>query len=265
MSSGEKQIVIKIKNISKKFSDKKVLRSIDLDIEAGQIVGYIGPNGAGKSTTIKILTGIIKDFEGTAQICGFDVRKNPIEVKKRIGYVPETTNLYDTLSPLEYLMFVGRIYLMEDALIEQRAIDLLGYLGLKDELHNPMTSFSKGMKQRVLIVAGMIHNPEVLFLDEPLSGLDANSVVLVKEIISQLAKSGKSVFYCSHMMDVVEKVCDRIVILSNGVIVADGSFSQLQEIEEDSLETIFSQITNQTDHELVAREFIKALDFEAEI
>ena len=256
----QSEYVIEIENLSKSFAEKKVIQSISLKIPAGQVIGYLGLNGAGKSTTVKILTGLIEDFYGTIKVCGFDVRENPIDIKKNIGYVPETAELYETLSPLEYVLFIGRIHNLSDIEIETRAISMLTTLGLQNEIHQPMTTFSKGMKQKVLITASLIHNPKVIFLDEPMSGLDANSVILLKEIISQLAQCGKTIFYCSHMMDVVERVCDRIIILSQGKIVADGSFAELQNIKrEDSLEEIFTHLTGEINNKEKASEYINAL------
>lgn len=189
------------------------------------------------------------------------MRTQPLEVKKSIGYVPEVAALYESLSPLEYLQFVGRVHHMDDALIERRTVEMLGLLGLESEYRTPMFNFSKGMKQKVLFTAGVIHNPAVLFLDEPLSGLDVNAVMLVKEVISQLAKAGKAIFYTSHIMDVVQNVCDRIIILSEGEVLADGSFAQLQEQQgkSQSLENIFSKLTNSVDHVALAARFIRSL------
>lgn len=254
--------VVRLRGLSKTYPDKRVLEPIDLDIHAGQVVGYLGPNGAGKTTTIKILTGITEEFDGTAEVCGFDVRKEPLEVKKRIGYVPEVAALYDSLSPLEYLQFVGRVHHMDDALTMGRAVEMLSLLGLADELQAPMVHFSKGMKQKVLFTAGVIHNPAVVFLDEPLSGLDVNAVLLFKEVIAQLAKAGKAILYTSHIMDVVQNVCDRIIILNKGRMLADGSFAELQaqQGQDRSLEEIFSRLTSNVDHVDVAARFMKALE-----
>jgi ABC-2 type transport system ATP-binding protein len=250
-----------LRGVSKSYSGHQVLEPIDLDIHAGEVVGYLGPNGAGKTTTVKILTGITEEFYGSAEVCGFDVRKQPLEVKKRIGYVPEVAALYESLSPLEYLQFVGRAHHMDDALIEHRAGEMLSLLGLEGEHRTPMFNFSKGMKQKVLFTAGIIHNPAVLFLDEPLSGLDVNAVMLVKEVMAQLAKAGKAIFYTSHMMDVVQNVCDRIVILNQGKVLADGSFAELQEQQgsNQSLEEIFSKLTHSVDHVAMATRFMQSL------
>ena len=265
MTHDRRNPVVRLRGVAKSFAGKQVLEPIDLDIHAGEVVGYVGPNGAGKTTTVKILTGIIEEFSGLAEVCGFDVRKEPVEVKRRIGYVPEVAALYESLSPLEYLQFVGRVHHVDDALIGQRAIEMLSLLGLESEHQTPMFDFSKGMRQKVLFTAGLIHNPAVLFLDEPLSGLDVNAVMLVKEVIAQLARAGKAIFYTSHIMDVVQNVCDRIVILDKGKVLADGSFAELQELqgESGSLEDIFSRLTSGVDHVTMASRFVRVLGSEA--
>ncbi len=254
------QPIITIKNLKKSYDGKNyVLSGIDVDIYPGQIIGYIGPNGAGKTTTVKILIGMLPDFEGQVTVFGKNVAENPVEVKQRIGYVPETAALYDTLTPLEYLKFVGQIYGIPQETILVRTQKMLHILGLKDHLNMRMNSFSKGMKQKVLVIAGLIHNPEILFLDEPLAGLDANTAMVIKEILAQLAAEGKTIFYCSHVMDVVERICHRIIIIDNGTIIANGSFDELQEMNKGkSIEGIFSQLTGSSGHAEKASEFISA-------
>jgi len=237
------EALISISHVSKYYGSKPALKNLTLDVFPGQVIGYIGPNGAGKSTTVKILTGLIPDFEGEVRVAGIDLRTHPLEVKKRIGYVPENAELYEVLSPMEYLEFVGALYGMENALLIERAEKLLGAFGLAANKHARMTSFSKGMKQKVLLIAGIIHDPPILILDEPLSGLDANAVITVKELIIRFSKEGKTIFYCSHMMDVVEKVSDRILLINQGEIIADGSFESLKEQHSDSLEQIFAKLT----------------------
>lgn len=250
---------ITIRNLTMSYGDKPVLGGIDLDVEPGQVLGYLGPNGAGKTTTVKILIGMLAGFGGRVTVCGHDVAVEPLEVKRRIGYVPESAALYEALTPMEYLRLIGRLYGLADDQSEQRAREMMELFGLAAEREERMSTFSKGMRQKVLITAGLIHNPDVIFLDEPLSGLDANAVVTVKEIISRLARRGKTIFYCSHVMDVVERVCDRIVILSGGKIIADGSFEQLQaDSSGSSLEHIFTQLTGEQGHEALADRFISA-------
>jgi ABC-2 type transport system ATP-binding protein len=221
--------VITIDRLCKVYDGNYVLKYISLSFEAGQIIGYIGPNGAGKSTTIKILTGIIGDFEGNVHVLGMDVRNDSIAIKQKIGYIPENAALYDVLTPVEYLNFIGRLYGMELESIKKKSTELLHLFELGTKMDQRMSGFSKGMRQKVLLISGLMHNPEIIFLDEPLSGLDANAVILVKEILSQLKKAGKTIFYSSHIMDVVEKLSDRIVIINKGEVIADGTFESLQQ------------------------------------
>lgn len=251
--------VIITQNLSKAFT-APVLRNINLNIRAGEIIGYIGPNGAGKSTTIKILTGIIPDFEGEATVLGMDIRKDIMEIKKRIGYIPENAALYETLSPSEYLQFIGQLYKMERSHVGKKVRDLLALFDLGKYEDARMTTFSKGMKQKVLLIAGMLHNPSLLFLDEPLSGLDANAVILVKEILTQLKRSGKTIFYSSHLMDVVEKISDRIIIINKGELIANGTFNELNSHAKGSLEQIFTDLTGSKEHESAAGHFINILE-----
>jgi ABC-2 type transport system ATP-binding protein len=252
--------VITTQNLSKTFGTTKVLNNINLSINAGEIIGYIGPNGAGKSTTIKILSGIIHDFEGDASVLGLDVRKDILEIKQQIGYIPENAALYETLTPLEYLHFIGQLYKLDRSQVDKKAKELLELFDLGNYSESRMTTFSKGMRQKVLLIAGMIHNPSLLFLDEPLSGLDANAVILVKEILSQLRKSGKTIFYSSHIMDVVEKISDRIIIINKGEVIANGTFAELNSQATGSLERIFTELTGNREHESAAGQFINLLE-----
>ncbi len=242
-----------------------VLKGIDLEIYPGQIIGYIGPNGAGKTTTVKILIGMLPDFEGEVSVFGHDVASHPIEVKKRIGYVPETAALYDTLTPNEYLGFIGQIYGLSPNLCRSRAGKMLGLFDLAEYAEVRMNAFSKGMKQKVLLIAGLLHDPDLLFLDEPLAGLDANTALVIKEILSQLAASGKTIFYCSHVMDVVERICHRIIIIDRGLVIANGTFDELQAMDKEvSLEGIFTHLTGSTGHAEKAHRFIAAFHLEQE-
>ncbi len=236
--------IISLKNIYKNYGSKQVLRNINLDIYPGQVIGYIGPNGAGKSTTVKILCGLIFDFDGEAIIKGYNVKKNPLEVKATIGYIPELAELYDVLTPHEFLNIMGELYNLPANVIEDRMNIMLTAFGLQDNMHQRMDTFSKGMKQKVLITSGLIHNPDIIILDEPLSGLDANSVIIIKDLISRLAQEGKTIFYCSHMMDVVEKVSDKIVLINEGTVIANGTFEELQQQQGNiSLENMFAHLT----------------------
>ena len=253
--------VITIDRLCKVYDGNYVLKYISLSFEAGQIIGYIGPNGAGKSTTIKILTGIIGDFEGNVHVLGMDVRNDSIAIKQKIGYIPENAALYDVLTPVEYLNFIGRLYGMELESIKKKSTELLHLFDLGTKMDQRMSGFSKGMRQKVLLISGLMHNPEIIFLDEPLSGLDANAVILVKEILSQLKKAGKTIFYSSHIMDVVEKLSDRIVIINKGEVIADGTFESLQQqASSGSLENIFTALTGNQEHESTAGAFISIIN-----
>ncbi|MFY8128428.1 MAG: ABC transporter ATP-binding protein [Chitinophagaceae bacterium] len=254
------QPIITLKNIYKNYGYKQVLKNINVDIYPGQVIGYIGPNGAGKSTTVKILCGLINDFDGEAIIKGYDVKKNPLEVKKHIGYIPELAELYDVLTPFEFLNIMGELYNLPANVVENRMNTMLTAFGLQDNIHQRMDTFSKGMKQKVLITSGLIHNPDIIILDEPLSGLDANSVIIIKDLISKLAQDGKTIFYCSHMMDIVEKVSDKIVLINEGTVIANGTFLELQQQQGDmSLESIFAQLTAKENLGDAANELVNAL------
>ncbi len=239
--------IIQIHSLSKSYGDKTVLNNINLDIYPGQIIGYIGPNGAGKSTTVKILTGIIQDYSGEITVAGKKLRDNVLEVKQTMGYVPELAELYDLLTPREYLNFIGKLYHLSDAVIKERSEKMLDSFGLLPNIDQRMDSFSKGMRQKVLLTSGLLHNPSIVIFDEPLSGLDANAVILVKELLQVLKQEGKTIFYCSHMMDVVEKVSDRIVLIDKGAIIANGTIEELKNNTSDSLEQIFSKLTSGDD------------------
>ncbi|MBP3952461.1 ABC transporter ATP-binding protein [Bacillus suaedae] len=249
--------VISIRDLMMRYDTDLILRGIDLDVYQGQIIGYIGPNGAGKSTTVKIMLGLVQGFTGSVSVLGQDVSNGDIKYKRRIGYVPEVAELYDNLTAHEYLTFVGELYGLDRDQADRKAKKLMKQFSLEDVYYSRISSFSKGMRQKVLLISSLLHNPDLLFLDEPLSGLDANSVMVVKEILAQLAEQGKTIFYSSHIMDVVEKISNRIILLAEGKIVADGSFDQLKEKnKEGSLEEIFNQLTGFNEHRQIAEDFV---------
>lgn len=249
--------IITIRNLEKSYGAKKVLKGINLDIYPGQIIGYIGPNGAGKSTTVKIMLGLVGGYTGEVEILGENIAHGNIEYKRKIGYVPETAEVYDNLTGREYLTFIGELYGMDYDKADEKAIKLMELFGLKQVYDSRISSYSKGMRQKMLIISSLLNNPDILFLDEPLSGIDANSVLVFKEILAELKSQGKTIFYSSHIMEVVEKISSRIVLINNGEIVADGSFEELKEKStEDSLEEIFNQLTGFKEHKKIAKEFV---------
>jgi ABC-2 type transport system ATP-binding protein len=255
------EAIISIKHLFKSYGARPVLKDINLEVYPGQVIGYIGPNGAGKSTTVKILCGLITDYEGEVRIKGLDLKKDTVEVKRMIGYVPELAELYDVLTPLEYLSFTGALYNLDEEVCTERIYRMMNAFGLMPNINQRMDSFSKGMRQKVLLASGLLHNPDIIILDEPLSGLDANSVIIIKNLIGKLAKDGKTIFYCSHMMDVVEKVSDRIVLIDEGRIVANGTFEELKMQQGDkSLEQIFASLTSNDSLDSSADELARALE-----
>ena len=251
-------------NLTKIYDPTVAVDHISLVIPSGQLVGYLGPNGAGKSTTVKMLTGMIAPTGGRAEIYGYDVQRQSIEVKRMIGYVPESGALYETLTGSEYLQMVGRLYGLDDRVIRDRIAKFSDFFELAFETvaRRPLSTYSKGMRQKVVISAALIHNPRVIFFDEPLNGLDASTQLMFKTLIKNLAAEGKTILYCSHILDVVERTCDRIVIIDHGRVVADGTLAQLQAASgEGSLERIFNKLTAHTDLEERAEEFSKTFSF----
>ena len=246
--------MIELQNLKRNFGNRTAVDGVSFSVPDGQICGYLGPNGAGKTTTVKMLTGMIPPTSGTARISGYDVLENPIEVKNRIGYVPESGALYQSLTPLEYLQFTGRLYHMDEKELVNRIHDLAVFFKLDEHLHETMQSFSKGMKQKVVILSAVLHNPEVILLDEPLNGLDAGSAMLLKKLLRHLAEQGRTIFYCSHILEVVENLCDRVIIINQGRIAADGSVLDLKSLtRQASLEGVFSQLTSEEDTTALAQ------------
>ena len=260
MNTQSKQLAVVLKDLTKRFEDTEAVASVSLEVPRGQICGYLGPNGAGKTTTVKMATGMLKPTSGTAVIDGFDIGEYPLEAKARIGVVPETGALYENLTPREYLSLIGHLYHLDQNEAEKKAETFLSLFGIADASDRTMTSFSRGMKQKVLISAALLHNPSVLFLDEPLSGLDANTALVLKELLRELAAQGRTVFYCSHVLEVVEKVCDRVVILNNGRIIADGNVEELKDLTRAaSLEGVFSDLTSTGDLSDIVRAFSESV------
>lgn len=251
---------IVFENLVKTFGTVEAVKNVSLEIPHGQICGYLGPNGAGKTTTVKMATGMIAPTSGTAVVDGFDITSDALAAKSRIGVVPETGALYENLTPREYLTLVGRLYHVDKDEASDKAETFLRLFGIAAESDRIMTSFSRGMRQKVLISAALIHNPDILFLDEPLSGLDANTALMLKELLRDFAEQGKTIFYCSHILEVVEKICDRVIILKQGVIIADGNVEQLKdETHRGTLEDVFSELTSTGDLSEIVRAFSRSV------
>ena len=247
---------IQVSELTKKFGDFVAVDNISFEVPQGEILGYLGRNGAGKSTTVKMITGILPATSGRILIDGADVAVNAVSIKQKIGYVPETGGLYESLTGYEFLELMGRMYHLPEEVVAHKAGEFLRLFELETVMHQRLGSYSKGMKQKVLISSALLHNPDLLFFDEPLSGLDANSMLLFKELLRHLADQGKTIFYCSHVLDVVERLCKRVVIIEKGRIIADAQVTQLKELTaQKSLEEVFQKLTDASGLSAVAREF----------
>jgi ABC-2 type transport system ATP-binding protein len=216
---------IAVKDLIKIYGEQKAINQISFQIPKGQIVGFLGPNGAGKSTTMKILTGFIPQSSGSAFICDIDVKENPIEVKKRVGYLPESNPLYKEMYVKEYLHFAAKVHQISNPM--QRVREMIAMTGLEIEQNKKIAQLSKGYKQRVGIAQAMIHNPEVLILDEPTSGLDPNQLVEIRNLIKSIGNE-KTVLLSTHIMQEVEAMCERVIIINQGEIVADDNTNALK-------------------------------------
>ena len=222
----------------------EVLHGISFTLRRGEVVGLLGPNGAGKSTTIKVLTGVLPPGGGTVRVAGHALPEEAVEAKRRIGYVPEAAALFESLTGQEFLELMGRLQDVPEERLQFRIGRFLEPLGLSDDRLRPLDGYSKGMRQKVLLSAALLHNPDVVLLDEPLSGLDVNAGFMVRDLVAALAAEGKAILYSSHVLDVVERVCDRALIIHEGRLIADGTLDELKaSTEQGSLEDVFRQLT----------------------
>jgi len=254
--------MIRLDKLAKSYGSQQAVQGIDLEIPAGQLVGLLGPNGAGKSTTIKMLTGMLAPTSGTAQVEGFDISREPLEVKRVVGYVPESGALFEALTAQEYLRFVASLYHIADDEAALRIARFAKFFDLDGDTlaDKPLSAYSKGMRQKVVITSALLHNPRVVFFDEPLNGLDANAALSLKTLITSLAREGKTIIYCSHILDVVERMCERVVIIHEGRIVADGTVAELRErAGVTTLEAAFNKLTATENLLARAEEFARAL------
>lgn len=243
------------------YGGAPALHGLNLQVAPGEILGLLGPNGAGKSTTVKILTGLLVPTAGRARVAGFDIVRQPLEAKQRLGYVPEQPALYETLTATEFLEVVSALHHLDAATAARRRDELLDLFGLGDQRHQRLHAFSKGMKQKVVIAAALIHRPEVLILDEPLDGLDANAARVVKELLRSLASQGRAILFCSHILEVVERMCTRLVILDKGVAIASGSAADIAAAASvQTLDDAFAALTGVRAAVQISDDIVRALD-----
>jgi ABC-2 type transport system ATP-binding protein len=247
--------MLELRRVSKRFSGIPAVDDVSFCARPGEVTGYLGPNGSGKSTTMKMITGLIELSEGQILFQGQPIQDDLIAYKKRMGYVPEEPYLYNHLSGSEYLTMVAQLRGLPAKLSSERIDGLLRLLSLHDDRHASISGYSKGMRQKILLIAALMHNPELILLDEPFSGLDVGTSLVLRSLIQELAVRGKVVLFSSHELDTVERVCSHIVILHRGKIVADDSIERLRSLMElPTLEAIFSQLAVEQDSVSIARQ-----------
>ena len=240
--------MLEVRGLTKRFRSLTVVDHVDFTVRPGEITGYLGPNGSGKSTTVKMLAGLLHPSEGHILFNGRAVREDPVDFKRRLGYVPEEPNLYSYLTGLEYLQLAGRLRGLDEPSVERKSNELLELLSLRDARWAPIAAYSKGMKQRILIAAALLHDPELLIFDEAQSGLDIANALLFRHLLHALAARGKTILYISHILELVEKVCAHVMVIYQGRIVADDRVDRLRALMHlPNLEQIFSQLVQQDD------------------
>jgi ABC-2 type transport system ATP-binding protein len=251
--------MLQARGLTKRYGGLLALDRVSFTLERGEIVGYLGPNGSGKSTTVNLVVGLLEPSAGSIALDGLSLADEPVAYKRRVGYVPEEPALYTHLTAAEYLLLVGRLRLIPAVRLEERIARLLNLLQLHDSRYRTMNEYSKGMRQRVLLAAALLHDPDLLVLDEPFSGLDVNAGLLFRALLAELAASGKMILFSTHRFDMVEKLCSRVVILSCGRLVAEHSLSSLRDTGTGALEDVFVRVTQQPDYAPLARQILEAI------
>ena len=251
--------MLQARGLTKRYGGLLALDKVSFELHPGEIVGYLGPNGSGKSTTVNLVVGLLEPSAGALSLNGVSLSDDPVRYKRRIGYVPEEPFLYTHLTAGEYLTLVGRLRGIADRALDARVSRLLQLFQLHDSRFRTMSAYSKGMRQRVLLAAALLHDPDLLVLDEPFSGLDVNAGLLFRALLALLAARGRMVLFSTHRFDMVEKLCSRVVILSSGRLVAERRLSDMDRVGSGSLEETFVRVTDQPDYTPVARQILEAI------
>lgn len=256
--------VLEIKGLTKRYNNIAAVDDVSFRIEPGEVYGYLGPNGSGKTTTVKMLTGLLEPSLGAIFLDGRDIRTDLIGYRKRLGYVPEEPHLYPYLSGKEHLELVGRLRSIPEQSLARKSGALLELFNIGAYQYTAISSYSKGMKQKILICAALLHNPDILIFDEPLSGLDVTSVLVFKDVVKALAAEGKIILYTSHVLEMIEKQCSRVVILHRGRVVANDRVEHLRDLMKlPSLEEIFRELVVTEDTEKVAKDIVRVIKSES--
>ena len=245
--------MLEVRHLVKRYFGVAVVTDVSFEVRRGEVVGYLGPNGSGKSTTAKMLTGLLEVSSGDILWDGSEIARDPVAFRARLGYVPEEPNLYTFLSASEYLELVGRLRQLPPRLLARKIKGLLELFGLLPAANQDIASFSKGMKQKVMIIAALLHDPDLLILDEADSGLDVTATLVLRHLVTALAKRGKAVLYSSHVLELVEKTCDRVIVIHRGKVVADNTVGALRDLmNSGSFEDVFAQLVLRDDPERTA-------------
>jgi ABC-2 type transport system ATP-binding protein len=255
--------MLELRGITKKFNIFPAVDNVSFHVSPGEIFGYLGSNGAGKTTTIKMLAALLEPTSGDIFFKGKNIKKDLYAYKKRIGYVPEEPEIYPHLSAYDYLLLVGRLRNIPEKVLKEKIERFMELFKLSLDMQSPISTYSKGMIQKVLLTTALLHNPEILLLDEPLTGLDVETSMIVKDLVKKLGREGKVIFYCSHILEIAEKICTRVIIIHKGRMVADDSVDNLRDLMKlPSLEQIFSQLVVQEDTKAVAQGLFEAIEFD---
>lgn len=252
--------MLEIRSLHKRYGTLVAVEDVSFRIAPGEILGYVGPNGAGKSTTVKMIIGLLEPTSGQVLFHGRSVIEDLPGFQSRLGYVPEEPHLYPHLSGREYLQLSGRLYGLRRRILEEKIDEFLRLFSLLDDQHTPLSAYSKGMRQKILLSAALLHNPEVLLFDEPLSGLDVTTSLIFRDLVEGLAAQGRMIFYSSHVLEVVEKICSQVLVLYKGHVAAHDSIDNLRTLmHQPSLEAIFAELTQQRDHQAIAHSIMEVM------
>ncbi len=252
--------MLSAQSLTKWYGAIRAVSDVSFTLSAGEVLGYLGPNGSGKTTTVGMLTGMVEPSGGTVLFRGADIAPDPIEYRRFVGFVPEEPHLYPYLAGREYLELVADLHDLDSRVSRKRIAALLELFGLENHAHAALGSYSKGMRQKVLISAALLHNPPLLIFDEPVSGLDATSALVLRHLLAELARAGKAVMYCSHELDAVEKSCSRVLVLNHGRVVAHDTVERLRDaLSQRSLEAVFQQLVCDIDPARRARELVASM------
>lgn len=253
--------MLETRELSKSYASIPAVKNVTFSLEPGQVLGCLGPNASGKSTTVKMLTGLLEPTRGKVLFNGQDIHTDLVAFRRRLGYVPEEANLYPYMSGREYLEMIGILRGMEHPHLDKRIDALLELFAMYPHRHGVIGSYSKGMRQRILLIAALMDNPPILIFDEPLSGLDVTTALVLKTLIRMLGQHGRAIFYCSHVLEVVEQVCSHLLILRRGDVIASGPTESIQQnANHSSLEQAFMHLTEEADTDQVSSEIICAME-----